>query len=193
MGDETGRERERKKGTRGGRIINEFRGPAGFLSSAIPTLRCFDSLAVSNNIRYFYHIAAPVRFAAFIRVGTRFGTRVLRYFEIATPYTAALLRLLISWPRYTHPGEGIQGAPRTNDPSDTRTRENKIQSEGESFRRLRFSSKFIHSIIGPLAPANHALYKKTGAISSHRLIYLSSIFLSRLTTSRPVGIITHKK
>ena len=84
-GDETGREKK-KKGRGDGvgrereRIINEFRGPAGFLSSAVPTLWCFDSLAVSNNIRYFYHIAAPVRLA-FIRIGTRFGTRVLRYFQ----------------------------------------------------------------------------------------------------------------
>lgn len=50
--------------------------------------RCFDSLAVSNNIRYFYHISAAVRFVAFIRVGTRFGTRVLRYSEIAAPRVA---------------------------------------------------------------------------------------------------------
>lgn len=48
------------EGKRRRRIINEFRGPGGFYRGRDTHTRCFDSLAVSNNIRYFYHISGPL-------------------------------------------------------------------------------------------------------------------------------------
>lgn len=87
------REKKRRRGTNNKWIP----WLTGFFIVRDTHARCFDSLAVSNNIRYFYHITATVRFVAFIRVGTRFGTRRL---EISRD-SRALLRLpLISRSRY---------------------------------------------------------------------------------------------
>lgn len=155
--------------------------------------RCFDSLAVSNNIRYFYHITAPVRFVAFIRVGTRFGTRRL---EISRD-SRALLRLpLVSRPRYIPLTLSTRHFMNERLSPDVRAR-NGIQSKGE-FQWVRFSSEFIHSIIArPLASASQPVGRNTcdrGAyIFSPFNIFIFDLFSSRLTTSGPVGIITHKK
>lgn len=160
--------------------------------------RCFDSLAVSNNIRYFYHITATVRFVAFIRVGTRFGTRRLEIFRDSR----ALLRLPpVSRSRYI---------PLT---LSTRHFMNKRLSLPLSLFLSRRPGSKRNSIQGRVSmgsfflgiyPFNNrtvpCLNQPVGRCTCGRdyifspfNIFIFDLFSSRLTTSGPVGIITHKK
>jgi len=71
-----------------------------------------------------------------------------------------------------------------NDPSNIQT--SKIQSEGE-FQRFRFSSKFIHSIIGSSRQPTERCIKMPGYIFSPFNIFIFDLPESPNDEADPLG------
>lgn len=113
---------------------------------------------------------------AFIWEGTRFGTRVLRYLEIA----ARVVRTLILRSRYY---TVYRVTRRADDPtlSEMKFNEKPIAVFDPPSPVL---IEFIHLITGRQARAAGETYYADRDTPSHRLIYLSPISTSHLTMHR---------